>query len=150
MKERLMASIDSSESIAMPASVRRGALLAAGDLIAFHTVVAIGLASHGELTGVAALPRLVEVAIPFAAGWFVVAPLVGAFKFEIASRPRLSLARTALAWLIGCPIGLLFWSLIRQRPVQPAFAIVTFLTNLVILLGWRGAFAWLAMRRGRS
>jgi DUF3054 family protein len=142
-----MASIDHPERTLAPASAGRKALLAVGDVIAFHVVSAIGLASHGELTGVAALPHLVQVAVPFAAGWLAVAPLAGAFKGEVASRPRGMLARTTLAWLIACPIGLLLWSLVRQRPVQPAFAVVTFLTNLLVLLGWRGMFAWLTMRR---
>jgi hypothetical protein len=71
---------------------------------------------------------------------------VGDFRGEVLARPRRMLARAALAWLVALPIGLLLWSLVRGRPVQPAFAVVTFVTNLVVLLGWRGAFAWLAAR----
>ena len=143
-----MTSIDHPERATAAPSVRRSALLVAGDVLAFHIITAIGLAGHGELTGIAALPTVAEIAAPFAIGWFAVAPLAGAFRAEVAARPRWMLARTALAWLIGCPIGLLLWSLIRQKPVQPSFAIVTLITNMVMLLGWRGVFAWLAGRRG--
>jgi hypothetical protein len=51
-----------------------------------------------------------------------------------------------LAWLIALPLGLLLWSIVRQKQVQPAFAVVTFVTNLVVMLGWRGAYALLATR----
>jgi hypothetical protein len=142
-----MTSIDRPEHAAATSGVRRGALLVAGDVLAFHAVTAVGLLSHGELNNFDQLPHLVEVAMPFAAGWLLAAPFVGAFRSDVAVLPRRMLARTLVAWLIACPIGLLLWSLVRQRPIQPAFAIVTFLTNLVALLGWRGAFALLIRRQ---
>jgi hypothetical protein len=125
---------------------RRIATLAAGDAVTFNLVTAIGLLSHGELTGLGRLGEIAQIATPFAAAWFAVAPLLGAFRGEVVERPRSMAARSALAWLIALPIGLLLWSLVRQRPVQPAVAIVTCITNLVALLGWRGLFAWLAAR----
>jgi hypothetical protein len=127
-------------------NLRQVVALAAGDYVAFNVVSAIGLLSHGELTGASALTEILQIATPFAAGWFAVAPFAGAFHGEVVARPRRVLARAAIAWLIALPIGLLLWSLVRGRPVQPAFAIVTFITNLVVLAGWRGAFAWLAAR----
>ena len=145
-----MASIDHPERVTGTDGIGRNVLLVAGDVLAFHIISAIGFASHGELTGAGALPQVVEVAMPFAAGWLAVAPFAGAFKGQVASQPRRMLARTALAWLIACPIGLLLWSLVRQKSIQPAFAVVTLITNMVILLGWRGAFAWLAARRSKD
>jgi hypothetical protein len=131
--------------------VRRVAALAAGDLVAFNVVTAIGLLSHSRLTGLDALGEVVTVAAPFAIGWFLVAPFAGAFRADIAGQPRRILPRAALAWLIALPIGLLLWSLIRQKPVQPAFAVVTFSTNQIKLRGWRGGVAWLVARaRGQE
>jgi hypothetical protein len=147
MEETIMASLDRPKHMAARPGVRRGALLVAGDVLAFHAVTAIGLLSHGELNSLEQLPHLVEVAMPFAAGWLLAAPFLGAFRSDVAAPPRRMVVRTALAWLIACPIGLLLWSLVRQRPIQPAFAIVTFLTNLIVLLGWRATFALLAGRR---
>jgi hypothetical protein len=126
--------------------LRQIGTLVAGDYIAFNVVTAIGLLSHGELTGLGRIGEILTIATPFAAGWFAVAPWLGAFRADVATQPKRTLARSALAWLIALPIGLLLWSLVRQKSVQPAFAIVTFITNLIVLLGWRGTFAWLAGR----
>jgi hypothetical protein len=145
-----MALTDRSQPVANTADTRRIATLAVGDLLAFNVVTAIGLLSHGELTGIGKLGEVAKIAAPFAIGWFIVAPFAGVFRADIAGQPRRVLPRAALAWLIALPIGLLLWSLIRQKPVQPAFAVVTFITNLIVLLGWRGVFAWLAAyRRGQ-
>jgi Protein of unknown function (DUF3054) len=144
-----MALTDRSQRTSATPGLRRTGALVAGDLVAFHVVTAIGLLSHGELTGLGALGEVVWIATPFAAGWFVVAPFLGAYKAEVVAAPRRALPRVALAWLIALPIGLLLWSIVRQKTVQPAFAIVTFVTNLIVLLGWRGAFAIAARGRGR-
>ena len=141
-----MALTDRSQPAAGTSDTRRVATLVAGDLVAFNVVTTIGLLSHGELIGLDALGQVAIVAAPFAIGWFLIAPFAGAFRADIAGQPRRILPRLALAWLIALPIGLLLWSLIRQKPVQPAFAVVTFITNLIVLLGWRGAFAWLTAR----
>ncbi len=141
-----MALTDRSQPASSALDVRRVATLAAGDLAAFNVVTAIGLLNHGELTGLDALGQVAAVAAPFAIGWFLIAPFIGAFRADIAGQPRRILPRAALAWLIALPIGLLLWSLIRQKQIQPAFAVVTFITNLIVLLGWRGVFAWLTAR----
>ena len=145
-----MALTDRSSRAGAAPDLRRTGALVAGDLIAFHIVTAIGLLSHGELTSFSALGEVVQIATPFAAGWFLIAPFLGAYKPEVVTAPRRVLTRSALAWLIALPIGLAIWSVVRQKSVQPAFAVVTFITNLVVLLGWRGAFALLAAgSRGR-
>ena len=142
-----MALTDRSQPVSSTLEARRVAILAAGDLVAFNVVTTIGLLSHGELTGLDALGEVATIAAPFAIGWFLIAPFAGAFRADIASQLRRILPRAALAWLIALPIGLLLWSLIRQKQIQPAFAVVTFITNLIVLLGWRGVFAWLAARK---
>jgi hypothetical protein len=142
-----MASIDRPERAAASSIARRVALLAAGDALAFMVFSAIGRASHSEAAGLAALAQVAETAAPFAIGWFVVAPLAGAFRAEIVAQPRRMLTRTALGWLLAWPVGLLLRALIRQTSIPLSFAIVTLITNMLILLGWRGAFVWLAGRR---
>lgn len=141
-----MALTDHSKPISSGLDARRVAILIAGDLVAFNIVTSIGLLSHGELTGLDALGQVAIVAAPFALGWFLIAPFFGAFRADIAGQPRRILPRAALAWLIALPIGLLLWALLRQKQIQPSFAVVTFITNLIVLLGWRGAFALLAAR----
>jgi hypothetical protein len=141
-----MAITDRSQRASGAPDVRRIAMLVAGDRVVVNIITAIGLASHGELTGLGALGQMAEIATPFAIGWFAVAPFAGAFRSDITSHPRRILARTALAWLIALPIGLFLWSVIRQRQVVPAFAVVTFITNLIAMLGWRGIYALLTGR----
>ncbi len=141
-----MALTDRSQPVSSTMHARWVAILAAGDLVAFNVVTTIGLLSHGELTGLDALGEVATIAAPFAIGWFLIAPFAGTFRADIAGQPQRILPRAALAWLIALPIGLLLWSLMRQKQIQPAFAVVTFITNLIVLLGWRGVFAWLAAR----
>ncbi|MFL5805451.1 MAG: DUF3054 domain-containing protein [Roseiflexaceae bacterium] len=141
-----MASIERHDRAVAAARVRRGAMLAAGDALAFMAFAALGRASHSEAAGIAAILQVAETAAPFAIGWFVVAPFAGAYRAELVQQPRLMLARSALAWLLAWPLGLLLRALIRQSTIPLSFAIVTLITNMLILLGWRGVFAWLASR----
>lgn len=143
-----MALTDHTRRTAAP-DLRRTTALVVGDVVAFNLVTALGLYRHGELTDLGALGQVVQVAAPFLASWLLVAPFLGAFRRDVVDRPPQLLARSALAWLVALPIGLMLWSLMRQRQVQPTFAAVTFITNLVVLLGWRGVFAVLAPRGRR-
>jgi hypothetical protein len=144
-----MASIDHPRRAPARPDLRRAAFLAAGDALAFMLFAAIGRASHSEAAGLDALLQVAETAAPFAIGWFAVAPFAGAFEAAVTARPRGMLARTALAWLIAWPIGLVLRALMRHTGIPATFAVITLLTNLCILLGWRGIFAWLAARGGR-
>lgn len=144
-----MASIDQPRRAPAAPDLRRTVILAAGDALAFMLFAAIGRASHGEASGLDALLMVAETAAPFALGWFVIAPFVGAYRAEIGGQPRPMLKRTALAWLIAWPIGLALRALIRSSGIPLTFAIITLVTVLIILLGWRGAFAWLSARAAR-
>lgn len=125
----------------------RSALLVAGDALAFLVFAAAGRASHGEAAGLDAALQVAETAAPFVAGWLLVAPLAGAYRADVVTSPRAMAARTALAWLIACPAGLMLRALLRQSGIPLSFAITTFVVNLVILLAWRLLYASLARRR---
>lgn len=144
-----MALTDHSQPAATTPDLRRIAALVAGDVLAFLAFAAVGRASHSEAAGLDAILQVAGTAAPFALGWFVVAPLAGAFKAELAAKPRKMLERTALAWLIAWPIGLVLRALVRQSGIPLTFAIITLLTNMLLLLGWRGLFAWLTARVNR-
>lgn len=143
-----MALRDQSSSMAS-FDVRRVGLLAVGDIVVFMLFAVIGRASHNEAAGLSAIAEVAQTAAPFALGWFVVSPWLGAFNADVAARPRHMLGRTALAWLLALPIGLIVRALIIGRGSPLSFAIVTFITALLMLLGWRGVYAWLASRRVR-
>jgi Protein of unknown function (DUF3054) len=144
-----MASIDQPRQVSAAPDLRRTAALAVGDALAFMLFAAIGRASHGEASGLSAVLQIAETAAPFMVGWFVIAPFVGAYAPAISRQPRSMVGRTALAWLIAWPIGLVLRAVIRSTSIAPTFAVITLVTVLIILLGWRGAFAWLSTRSRR-
>jgi hypothetical protein len=126
----------------------RIATLVAGDLIAFVVFATLGRDTHHEATGFGAIGQTLWTALPFALGWFLVAPWLGAFKRAGAERPVQMLQRTAIAWLASWPVALLLrWAFTPDHHIPPlAFAIVALLANAVILGGWRTAFAALTHR----
>jgi len=127
----------------------RIATLVVGDAIVFCIFAAIGRNSHGEASGLAAIPQIVLTALPFAVGWFIVSPFIGVFRSELADQPKAMAMRTALAWLLSWPVGLLLrWFFVDRLKNPPtsagdftAFATVTFLFNMIVLLIWRVPYA---------
>jgi hypothetical protein len=130
------------------AGAGRVAALTLGDLVAFVVFAALGRETHNEVTGLGAIGETLWTALPFALGWFLVAPWLGAFKRAGAGRPLQMLRRTEIAWLASWPVALLLrWTFTPDHHLPPlAFAIVALLANAVILGGWRTAFAALTNR----
>lgn len=126
--------------------LNRSVALAVGDAIAFLAFAAAGRNTHAEAAGLGALPQVIETAAPFMIGWFLVAPLVGAYRADVTSNPQRMLTRSALAWLVAWPIGLGLRALIRQSGIPLSFALVTLFVVLTIVLIWRLVFALLARR----
>ncbi|MCG8351374.1 MAG: DUF3054 domain-containing protein [Chloroflexales bacterium] len=121
--------------------------LVVGDLIAFLVFAAIGRRSHGAAAGLGALLEVAWTAAPFIAGWLLTAPFVGAYRREHTLAPGPMLKRTALAWLAAWPVGLALRALFLSRSIPLSFAIVTLISNAIIICGWRGVFAWMRARR---
>ncbi len=124
------------------------ALLAAGDLLALLAFVLVGQADHQTLSAanplLGALPNVASLAIP----WFVLAFLLRAYP-RGASAPALPgfLGRSALAWVIAAPIGLVIRMLLLGRGGIPIpFLLVTLAAGGLFLLGWRLLF-WLILLR---
>lgn len=128
------------------------AVLVLGDCISFLVFAAIGRSSHGEAAGFGALLEVVKTAAPFLLGWFLAAPWLGAYRLTplpaidrraTNANPLMPfIKRTALAWVVAWPIGLGLRALFLQRGIPLSFAIIVFLTNTVLLVGWRSFFAW--------
>ena len=117
-------------------------MLVIGDLLCFLIFVAFGRNSHGEASGFAAIPQIIITALPFAAGWFLVSPFVGAFRHKILAQPRSMVIRTAVAWLIAWPVAMLLRGIFVDHNVPPlSFAIIVLLFNMLLLLIWRWPFA---------
>ncbi|MEO7022351.1 MAG: DUF3054 domain-containing protein [Ktedonobacteraceae bacterium] len=125
--------------------------LVLGDSLCFLVFAALGSTQHGKTTGITllTLPYIISVAIPFLLGWFLVSPFIGAFKADIALKPKQMIIRTALSWLAAWPVAMLIRWLLVDRLSAPAvsfgsflsFAIVAFIFNMALLLIWRGPFA---------
>lgn len=117
-------------------------MLVIGDMICFLIFAALGRNTHGEASGFAAIPQIIVTALPFAAGWFLVSPFVGAFRHKIQARPRAMAIRTSLAWLLAWPVAMLLRGLFVDHRIPPlSFAFVVLLFNTLLLLLWRWPFA---------
>jgi hypothetical protein len=124
------------------AETRRLANLVVGDILVFLVFSLIGRISHGEPADLTALPQVVGTAAPFAVGWFIVAPFVGAYRRDITTRPREMARRTAFAWVLACPVGLTLRGIFVDHSAPPlSFAIITLLFVLIIMLLWRWPYA---------
>lgn len=125
----------------------RAAVLVAGDVASFLVFAGAGRASHQEASGLGALARIAATALPFALGWFLVSPFLGAFRRSLTASVGGMLRRTELAWLCAWPVALLLrWATAADHTVPLSFALVVLLSNALFLGLWRGAFAFLARR----
>ena len=136
-----MTTLHPSRAAASQPYAWRIAALAGGDALMFLLFSAIGRSTHGEAAGLDALLQVAGTAAPFLAGWLLAAPLLGAYRPAVISRVGPMLARTALAWLVAGPLGLVIRSLLLQRGISVTFALVTLATVLVMLIVWRVLFA---------
>ncbi len=124
-------------------------LLAAGDLLALLAFVLVGQSDHQTINAsnplLGALPNLA----PLAAAWLVIAVLLRAFPRGGQAAPLAGfLGRSALAWLIAAPVGLVLRMLWLDRGGIPMpFLLVTLAAGGLFLLGWRLVFWLLFLRR---
>jgi hypothetical protein len=117
-------------------------ILVIGDILCFLIFAALGRNTHGEVSGFAAIPQIILTALPFAAGWFLVSPFVGAFRREIVAQPRAMAIRTSLAWLLSWPVAMLLRGIFVDHAVPPlTFALIVLLFNMALLGVWRSLYA---------
>ena len=122
---------------------RRVINLAMGDALVFLIFSFLGRRSHSESVGPDAALQIVLTALPFAAGWFLVSPFMGAFRRGLERQPRAMAIRTALAWVPSCLAGLALRGIFVDHAIPPAtFAGITFVFNLGLLELWRWPFAF--------
>lgn len=118
------------------------AVLASGDLLAFLAFSAIGRGSHGEATGLAAIPAVIMTAVPFAIAWFIVSPFVGVYRREMVANPRKMAIRTFIAWVLSWPVAMALRGIFVDHAVPPlTFALIALFVNAAFLLLWRWPYA---------
>ncbi len=127
------------------------AALAIGDALVFLVFAGVGRSSHHEASGFGALAAVVGTAVPFVLGWFLVAPVVGAYRRANLRSLGAMLGRTLLAWVAAWPVAMALRWIFAPR-IAPRdfaiFALVVLATNAVFLGVWRGLFALVMGRRG--
>lgn len=113
--------------------------LVVGDTICFLIFASLGRGQHGESLNIL---QIIEVALPFIAGWFIVAPFVGAFKGDIADKPSKMIMRTGLSWLLAWPVAMALRGIFVDHGIPPlTFALIVLTFNLGALILWRWPFA---------
>ncbi len=125
-------------------------VLASGDALAFLAFAAIGRGSHGEATGLAAIPEVILTAAPFAIAWFIVAPFVGAYRGDLVASPRRMARRTLVGWALSWPVAMALRGIFVDHAVPPwTFALIALVVNAAFLLLWRWPYALNnSLRRG--
>lgn len=118
---------------------RRNVLLLLGDMVCFLIFALLGLRSHED--GIT-LGGIVRAATPFQAGWLLAGLLPAFHERHSAHRTTGVLRRWLPAWVIG--LGLR--TLLFDRSFAPTFAIVSLITNLLLLLCWRSLLSRLLLR----
>ena len=119
----------------------RTIILVLGDALVFLIFATIGRRSHGELAGLGAMVQTVLTAVPFAIGWFLVAPFVGAYRRQVVTQPRKMFLRTLLAWVAAWPVAMALRGIFVDHAIPPAtFALITLISNTILLSMWRGIF----------
>ncbi|GAC1424129.1 MAG: hypothetical protein PVS3B3_07490 [Ktedonobacteraceae bacterium] len=127
------------------ANWQRSAILVAGDMIVFLIFAIIGRRSHSE-AGTIFGP--VITALPFATAWFLVAPFIGAFRRGLERNTGTFALRTLLAWLVAWPVAMLFRGIFVDKGVPPwTFALITLISNTILLQAWRVPFSLFFKRR---
>jgi hypothetical protein len=127
------------------ARIGRIILLVIGDAIVFLIFAAVGRRSHGEAASLSSFLQVAGTAAPFALGWFIVAPFIGAYRRRKTTGVGNMAQWTALAWIAAWPVALLFRGIAVDRAVPPVtFMLISLISNMVFLEVWRVLFAWLS------
>jgi hypothetical protein len=113
--------------------VKERPIVLAGDAGALLTFAAIGRMNHGSDDG-----SVFGTALPFLLSWFLLAPVLGAYK----SPSSLSQAVTAVlpAWAVSVPMGCFLRGLLQDRMPATPFWIVALVATCALVGGWRAAY----------
>ncbi len=120
------------------------AILILGDMFMLYLFSMLGRMAHQEPLNFLAVS---ETTAPFVVGWLIAAVLVGAFKLENLTTIRDAIQKTALAWLIGVPLGLVIRAVILQRWFHWSFVLITMVGTLVLMMVWRMLYTVLLRKR---
>jgi hypothetical protein len=121
--------------MARPALTRTrnsGVIVLLGDMLCFLIFALVGLRSHED--GITAA-SLLRTAVPFQVGWLLTSTAIGLQSFN--RTPIVRPGKVLTAWSAALLLGLAARSLFFGREFALTFAVITFLFNAVLLIGWR-------------
>lgn len=119
-------------------------ILVIGDVAVLAIVTLFGFASHGELDSAGL--RMLTTFLPLLTGWFAAAPVVGAYRLELAGQFS-GLWRPAWAMILAAPLAAWLRSLWLGTAIVPVFVAVLGGVALAALLVWRLVFLFFWGRR---
>jgi len=120
-----------------PADLSRRPVLAAGDILAFLTFVAIGRANHGETL---ASMDTVQTAAPFIFSWLAIAPFLGAYTYVATDSWKSLWSFLLRSWAVSVPAALALRGVYSQHVPPATFAVISMSTTLVFLSIWRSVY----------
>lgn len=125
----------------MPAPRRSLFLLVAGDLAAILALSLIGFLTHNDTLSW----RWLATFLPLCAGWALIAPWIGNYQSQSASRPA-HFWRAVLAGLLAAPLAAFLRGLWLSAAISPIFILVLCLTTAFGMGIWRLLWGWIAQR----
>jgi hypothetical protein len=123
----------------------RIAILVVGDVLTLGLVTLYGFASHGEATS--AGTRMLTTFLPLVAAWFLVAPFLGVFEADKASRFS-QLWRPFWAMILAGPLAAWMRGTLLRSMIVPIFVVVLGGVSALALLAWRSIY-WIVFARKR-
>jgi hypothetical protein len=83
--------------------------------------------------------------VPFTTAWFIAAPWLGLFRFEII-RERRYLPRVLMAVVLAAPLGATLRGFWLGSPILPAFVLVMAAVSGLAMLLWRALLQFIISR----
>ncbi|AGB39327.1 DUF3054 domain-containing protein [Natronococcus occultus] len=115
--------------------------LGAVDIAILAVIIVVGQLSHGVEPLAEPLVAL-ETVVPFAVGWLVMAPLAGLYAPGVATSLTRTVRVTTVAWVAAANVGMILRaSALFDGGAAWPFPLVMTGFGLLVLVGWRGAYA---------
>jgi hypothetical protein len=113
--------------------------IAVGDTIALLAFLLAGTLQHWTLEQLQLDPTIYLLAAgPFVLGWFLCAPLVGAYSPGGGSAPNSSIPLAIRSWVPATLVGLVVRVVaVPDRGFDPIFAGIMLVGGAVVLSAWR-------------
>ncbi|MFD1571982.1 DUF3054 domain-containing protein [Halorubrum laminariae] len=120
---------------------RAAAPLAVGDVLVLMAMLTAGTLSHRPTEFLANEPTyLLGVWAPFLIGWFLVAPLVGAYAAGAVETAKSSVPLVVRSWIPAAAVGFVLRAVVFRGGVAPTFVAVILAIGAIALGGWRALY----------